>query len=60
MSDSGGTGNGLKTSISQLAPLARVDLSEVLRATLPRKGLDRITTSRVEEVVATSAVPAHI
>lgn len=48
--------DGFSTAVEQPVP----DLSAALTATLPVKGLDRMTSTRVELVLCTSALTAHI
>jgi hypothetical protein len=47
-------------AIAKSAPVVGCDVAAALVTTLPQRGLDRLTPSRIESVFCTSALTAHM
>ena len=47
-------------SVAELEPLSEHDIAHALVTTLPERGLDRMTPDKIESVLCTSALTAHI
>jgi hypothetical protein len=46
--------------VAEFAPLPERDIAHALVTTLPDRGLDRMTPGKIESVLCTSALTAHI
>jgi hypothetical protein len=46
--------------VPKLTPLIEHDIADALAATLPERGLDRMTPDRIESTLCTSALTAHL
>jgi hypothetical protein len=46
--------------LAEFEPLSEHDIAHALVTTLPERGLDRMTPGRIESVLCTSALTAHI
>ena len=46
--------------VVEFEPVSERDIAHALVTTLPERGLDRMTPGRIESVLCTSALTAHI
>jgi hypothetical protein len=46
--------------LAKLTPLIEHEVAEALVTTLPERGLDRMTPDRIESMLCTSALTAHL